>query len=419
MVGLILALVPSQAVGQQTGSARPAAPEPGSELEVVLLTFGPGQAIWEIWSHNAILIRDRSAGTEVAYNWGIFDFGQEDFVSRLFLGRMLYELRSYHAPDLMDYYESVGRDVWLQDINLTPNQRSELQRLVKTNDTDANRSYLYDYFLDNCSTRVRDVLDAVLDGQIRSATDSMETGTTFRWHASRLLQSRPWAYAGTQFGLGQRGDRPISAWEEMFLPLKLQQRLEGVRVVGADGAPVPLLGPRRRAFDREPAVVPQSAPGFMFGYLFFGLGLAAVLAMAARAGVAGNRAARWGFALVGGAWSLVIGFAGTALVLSWFFTDHTILQLNENALQFSPLSLPLALLIPAAVFGRGVRLARQFAVAAAALSVAGLVLQVIPLFDQVNGVVIAFALPVHVAIAWGLVALPARDRAAPGVRPAV
>jgi len=144
VVGVILALVPSQAVGQQTGSARPAAPEPGSELEVVLLTFGPGQAIWEIWSHNAILIRDRSAGTEVAYNWGIFDFGQENFVSRLFLGRMLYELRSYHAPDLMDYYESVGRDVWLQDINLTPNQRSELQRLVKTNDTDANRSYLYD-----------------------------------------------------------------------------------------------------------------------------------------------------------------------------------------------------------------------------------------------------------------------------------
>lgn len=402
VISVILALVPTQVMGQDAGSARPAAPEPGSDLEVVLMTIGPGQAIWERWSHNAIWIRDRSAGTEAAYNWGVFDFGQENFLPRLFLGRMLYEVQSYHAPALIDFYESVGRDVSLQDINLTPSQRLELQRLLIANDTDANRSYLYDYFLDNCSTRVRDVLDVVLDGQIRRATESMETGTTFRWHAARLLQSIPWAYSGMQFIVGHRGDRPISAWEEMFLPLKLQRRLEGIRVVGADGAPIPLMGPRRRAFDREPAAVPQSAPGFIFAYLFVGLGLAAMLAMAARAGAGGNRAARWGFALVGGAWSLVIGFAGTALVLSWFFTDHTVFQLNENALQLSPLSLPLALLIPAAVFGRGARLAKTLAVTAAALSVAGMVLQVIPIFDQVNGVVIALALPVHIAVAWGV-----------------
>lgn len=402
VIGVILALAPAQAVGQEAASARPAAPEPGSDLEVVLVTIGPGEAIWEKWSHNAIWIRDRSAGTEAAYNWGIFDFGQENFLPRLLLGRMLYELQSYHAPALIDFYESVGRDVWLQDIHLTPSQRLELQRLVRANDTDANRFYLYDYFLDNCSTRVRDVLDVVLDGQIRRATESMETGTSFRWHAARLLQSVPWAYSGMQFIVGHRGDRPISAWEEMFLPLRLQHHLEGIQVVAADGAPTPLMGPRRKVSDREPAVVPQSAPGFIFGYLFVGLGLAGALAMAARAGVGGNRVARWGFAFGAGAWSLVIGFAGTALVLSWIFTDHTVFQLNENALQLSPLSLPLALLIPAAVFGRGGRTARRLAVAAAALSVAGMVLQVIPLFDQVNGVVIALALPVHVVVAWGV-----------------
>ncbi len=101
---------------------------------------------------------------------------------------------------------------------------------------------------------------------------------------------------------------------------------------------------------------------------------------------------------------MAIGVAGTALVLSWFLTDHTVLQFNENALQLSPLSLPLALLIPAAVFGRGVRLTRHLAMAAAALSVAGMVLQVIPLFDQVNGVVIALTMPVHIAVAWGVLA---------------
>ncbi|GMR14044.1 MAG: hypothetical protein BMS9Abin29_2274 [Gemmatimonadota bacterium] len=418
MFGVILALVPAQIVGQEAGPAGPPEPEPGSDLEVFLLTMGPGRAIWELWSHNAIWIRDRSGGTDAAYNWGVFDFEQESFLSRLIRGQMLYELRSYYAPRMIDFYDSVERDVWVQDINLTPSQRLELQSLVQANDTDANRSYLYDYYTDNCSTRVRDVLDVVLDGQIRSATDSVDTGTTLRWHSARVLQSIPWAYWSMYFVVGQGGDRPLSAWEEMFLPMRLQYQLEQVWVVGADGAPIELLGPRRRMTAREPKVVPQSPPGFAFEYLYGGLALAALLALVAWRAAAGSRPARWGFALVGGAWSLAVGIAGTALVLSWFLTDHTILRLNENALQLSPLSLPLALLIPAAVFGRGVRLTRQLAVATAALSVTGLVLQVFPLFDQVNGVVIALALPVHVAVAWGIVTIPAGDRAAGGVRPA-
>ncbi len=411
MFAVILALLPVQAGGQEAASAGAAAPEPGSDLEVFLLTIGPGRAIWERWSHNAIWIRDRSAGTDAAYNWGIFDFQQEAFLPRLIRGRMLYELQSYHAPALIDFYESVGRDVWVQDINLAPSQRLELQRLVRANDTDANRSYLYNYYTDNCSTRLRDVLDVVLDGQIERAATSLETGTTLRWHSARVLQSMPWAYWGMHFVVGHGGDRPISAWEEMFLPLRLQHHLEDIRVARADGAAIDLLGPRRRMFDGDPQAVPQSAPGFAFEYLFVGLALAAMLALAARAGAAGSRPARWGFALVGGVWSLAIGIAGTALVLSWFFTDHTVLRFNENALQLSPLSLPLALLIPAAVFGRGVRPARHLAVAAAALSVAGMVLQMIPLFDQVNGVVIALTLPVHVAVAWGVFNLLPRDGA--------
>ena len=66
-VGVILALVPTQVVGQEVAPAGPEAREPGSHLEVVLLTIGPGQAIWERWSHNAIWIRDRSTGIEAAY----------------------------------------------------------------------------------------------------------------------------------------------------------------------------------------------------------------------------------------------------------------------------------------------------------------------------------------------------------------
>ena len=67
---------------------------PGSHLEVFLMTMGPGDAIWERFSHNALVVRDNRAGTEVAYNWGIFSFSQTDFVPRLLRGRMRYWMAS-------------------------------------------------------------------------------------------------------------------------------------------------------------------------------------------------------------------------------------------------------------------------------------------------------------------------------------
>ena len=189
------------------------------------MTIGPGDAIWERFSHNALVVRDNRARTEVAYNWGMFDFNQVGFWPRLARGRMLYSMQGFPASAWLDVYRRANRDAWLQPVNLTPAERLELQVLVQELDTEANRYYRYDYYRDNCSTRVRDVLDRVLGGQIRAATEDIDTGTTYRWHTARLLQSVPVAYAGIQFVVGNRGDETISAWEEMFLPLRLKEHL--------------------------------------------------------------------------------------------------------------------------------------------------------------------------------------------------
>ena len=61
---------------------------PGSHLEILLMTIGPGDAVWEQFSHNAIVIRDERAGTDVAYNWGIFNFNDADYYPRLARGQM-------------------------------------------------------------------------------------------------------------------------------------------------------------------------------------------------------------------------------------------------------------------------------------------------------------------------------------------
>ena len=248
---------------------------PGSHLEVLLMTIGPGDAIWERFSHNAIVIRDDRARTEVAYNWGIFDFNDTDFIPRLARGRMRYSMQGFPSSTWLGVYRRANRDVWLQPVNLTPGERLELQAVVQELDTEANRYYRYDYYRDNCSTRVRDVLDRVLGGQIRAATGVTDTGTTYRWHTARLLQSAPAYYAGIQFVVGNRGDETISAWEEMFLPIRLKEHLEGIRIVDGQGETRPLLGEAVQVVEAVRDPTPLAAPDFLFPLLMLGTVLGA------------------------------------------------------------------------------------------------------------------------------------------------
>ena len=378
------------------------------------MTIGPGDAVWERFSHNALVIRDSRAQTELAYNWGIFDDHDEDFMLRLARGQMLYSMQGYEASRWLAGYSRDNRDVWLQRVNLTPGQRLELQALLTEMNTEANRYYRYDYFRDNCSTRLRDALDRVLGGQIRAATEGTDTGTTYRWHTARLLQSVPAAYAGIQFVVGNRGDETISAWDEMFLPLRLKEHLEGVRIVDAEGEPGPLLGEAVQVLEAVRDPVPLAAPDFLFPLLLLGTALGAFFAGLGWVAGDGKRWGRWALALSGAAWSTGVGLLGTALLLSWFFTDHVFWTLNENAFQANPVSLLLALVLMVLLVrdvlnpsdGRSEIWAGKRVGAVAkvvgGLAIAGLFVQVFPGFDQVNGEVMAVLLPAHVGLAWGV-----------------
>ena len=400
-------------VGAPTGDALPtvsADAPPGSHLAVSLMTIGPGDAIWERFSHNAIVVRDDRAQTEIAYNWGIFDFNDTDFIPRLARGRMRYSMQGFPTSSWLAVYSRANRDVWLQPVNLTPGERLELQALLEEMDTEANRYYRYDYYRDNCSTRVRDALDRVLGGQIRAATEDIDTGTTYRWHTARLLQSAPAAYAGIQFVVGNRGDETISAWEEMFLPLRLREHLESVRIVDAEGEPGPLLGEAVQVIQAARDPLPLAAPDPLFPLLLLGAALGAFFAGLGWAAGEGKRWSRSTLILAGAAWSTGVGLLGTALLLSWFFTDHIFWALNENAFQANPASLILAGLLFREALNRnghrrgsltGTRVLTAAKVVGG-VSIAGFCIQALPGFDQVNGEVLAVLLPVHVGLAWGV-----------------
>jgi hypothetical protein len=379
--------------------------EPGSELRVWLITIGPGDAIWERFGHNAIRLLDTSTGYDASYNWGIFDFEQEDFIPRFLRGEMLYMMAPFASEPMIEMYRAAGREVIAQELALTPSQKLELRDFAERNALPGNREYFYDYFLDNCSTRVRDLLDRVLGGALFERFGSEPTGMSYRDHTRRLTRPDPALYTGMDILLGSPGDQPITVWAEMFLPMTLRDAIRDLRVDDGEGGTRPLVMSEDLLAEARVADEPEEAPTWWPWYLLAGLlGGAAFAILGHRAG-AGSPRARWAFAGFGGLWGAIAGFAGLILV-AVLFTDHRFMAWNENLFLLSPLSLPLAVLVPLAAVRPPARMwAARVAGAVAALAVAGVVIGLAPFAVQQNAFEMALFVPLHLGVWRGVSAL--------------
>jgi len=396
-------------VGFATGTANAApAVADGSDIRVSIVTMGPGDAGWEKFGHIALRIQDPQGvlpqypeARDVMFNWGIFDFEQKNFYLNFLQGRMIYMTAAEDGPRSLQSYRESGRAVYEQVLHLTGAQKIELERRCLVATAEENKNYRYDYYRDNCSTRVRDILDDTLRGQIKQQTESKPSGVTLRWHTRRLLTDDLPLYVALQAELGHPVDQPISQWQEMFLPAKLRERLRELMVTQPDGSKAPLLESEQvvSAGDKPPEALapPRSVPyallsGILLGGAFVGLTVLIVRK---------KRFARTGLIVLGLGWLLLVGIGGAISAWAWIGTDHFVAKYNENLLQVTPLALILAFLLPKAS-GGGKRAAFIASAIIAGLSVLGLSLKVTPFFFQVNGDMIALCLPVHLALCWSL-----------------
>jgi len=288
MVGVVAAMGASGISGQETTRE---AVVTADDLRVEVLTADPGDLIWERFGHNALRIVDEASGLDVAWNWGVFDFRQEDFIPRLVRGTMLYQMAPYSTEAFLREYVAAGRAVWSQELDLTPSERQLIQQAVIENYRPENRFYRYDYYRDNCSTRIRDILDRALGGRIRAETGDVVTGTTYRWHTRRLLRDVFWAYAGIQLVLGNRADEPITAWQEMFVPMRLRDYLSRA-TVEREGVNVPLVREARLLVPSNRGPVPEAPPRRFPVFLLVGVAWGGAILLAAKGAVAGHGRAR-------------------------------------------------------------------------------------------------------------------------------
>ena len=320
--------------------ARPAAAqEPGSNLQVYLMTMGAGADIEERFGHNAIWIRDTVAHSDLIYNFGTYDFprtvpGLIAFGAEFAMGPPRYWLGvDRNLDNELSLYQSRQRDLSAQELNLTPAQRADLAARLAVNARDENKYYLYDYFRDNCSTRVRDILDLELGGALKRATLGKPADGTLRFHTRRSITNDKLLYFGIDLAFGPRVDRPLDQWDEMFLPEKVAAHVNELTVPGADGKPDSLV---KRSFSLltigayhvEPA--PPAWGGF---FLAIGLVVAALIKLASARG----RVAMVG-RVIGGAWMLSMGIGGLVLLAFWIVTQHVATWQNHNLLIVSPLA---------------------------------------------------------------------------------
>ncbi|MFL5544536.1 MAG: DUF4105 domain-containing protein [Gemmatimonadaceae bacterium] len=377
--------------------------EPGSELTVYLLTFGWGDEVWERFGHNAIWIKDRARGTDTTYNWGMFDFNQPHFLRRFLTGDTRYWMEPIELRAMLQYYQQHDRSILAQELNLSPAQRVKLRDFVRWNALPQNKFYRYDYYLDNCSTRLRDALDHALGGQLQTGTVSRKTPGTFRWHTQRLMKGDIPLYAGVTLALGRPADKPISVWQEMFLPVRMANDLRTVNVADSIGAPIPLVRSETAIFTAGRSPEPATAPNYFPLFVGIGLFYALLIVILVRTAEHGSGVSLFAATSLATLWSLIAGFCGVALVIAWLFTKHHFMGRNENLMQLNPLSIALVVLIPLAVYGRRA-ISRTIKIAGfiSVVCLLAFVLQGLPFLDQNNGEIIALGLPINLAVWWAV-----------------
>ena len=380
---------------------RPPATQPESTLEVFLITVGAGRQVWERFGHNAIWVRDTVRGIDRAYNYGMFSFDDPGFLSRFVRGEMDYWMEGFETERMLRAYAAADRSIWVQELDLTAEQKQALYEFEQWNERPENRLYRYDYYRDNCSTRVRDALDQALGGELRESFDDVETGTTYRSHFRRLMAPDPPIYAGGSFAIGPATDRPISAWEEMFLPVRMMEYLREMTVPDGDGSERPLVKRELTVYESTLGPEPEAPPDWTFRFLAAGVAFAGLFVLLGWLG-SKWRGARFLAALASATWAFVLGIGGVFMLGIWFLTAHWAGYRNENLFFLNPLALALAVLIPYAAVAKpwAVRWARGLAIFIATAAILGLILQPLPWLPQTNAEIIAAVLPPTLAMTW-------------------
>lgn len=299
-------------------------------VRISLLTCGPGNQVYSLYGHTAIRFQDIGRDQDLVINYGMFSFHQRFFIIRFVFGLTDYEMGIVPFTDFLSEYAGEGRWVKQQTINLTREEKMAITQAIDENYRPENKTYRYNYFYDNCTTRARDMITDHINGSVLYHEDR-STVNSYRSMVHQWTTEHPWARLGNDLLLGVKADSRTNPAERQFLPDSLRKDFDDALIINKDGS--------RRALVAQtawliPPVDKSAAKEFPLSPLQCALILLAVtLAVCAMEWY--RRKIYWGYD------ALLMAADGAAglILLAMVFSQHPTVSLNTQILLFCPLSL--------------------------------------------------------------------------------
>jgi len=300
-----------------------------AEAEISLITCGPGQnELYSAFGHSALRVKDPQQRLDLVFNYGTFDFDQPNFYLNFARGNLLYQLSVSNWQRFIYTYQIEGRYVKEQVLDLDSAQAQAYFDFLLQNAQEGNREYLYDYFYDNCATRIRDGLEQSLPKvEIEFSGEAhYQPPLSIRQLCDEYLLYQPWGDMGIDICLGLPMDKEADQQIEMFLPDLLADAFSDAQIKNGNQLRPLVREERELLAQKSNPEIPLWQPYLAFGGLLVLVVLFTVFAY--------NRikAIRYLDALL----YLISGLLGIFLLALWLLTDHKAAAWNFNLLIFLP-----------------------------------------------------------------------------------
>ncbi|QCX38834.1 DUF4105 domain-containing protein [Aureibaculum algae] len=292
------------------------------QAEISVITVDPGHNLYDTFGHSAFRVRDKVLRMDLAFNYGIFDYNTPNFYGKFAQGKLLYDLAAYPFSYFYRSYTEENRTIREQVLNLSLSEKQAFFDFLQNNAKPENKSYLYDFFYDNCATRLKDVAQNVLQEKVVFQTNFIEgKDETLRSLIHQYAQKKhPWGTFGIDLALGSIIDKKATPKDYLFLPDNIYNTYAESTI---NGQPiVKKTNVLFKAKDKETNGFKYFTPTIVFSLIAL-----LVIWITYHDHKKQKRSKVLDFTLF-----FVTGLIGVVVLLLWFATDHSATKDNYNFL---------------------------------------------------------------------------------------
>lgn len=308
-------------------------------IQISLLTCGPGEEVYSLYGHTAIRFHDLKNNQDLVINYGMFSFSQRFFIIRFVFGLTDYEMGIMPFDAFMEEYESEGRWVKEQVLNIPLQDKMKIAMAIENNYLPENKTYRYNYFYDNCTTRARDILIKNISENVE-VKDNQCVKSSYRKEIHKWNANHCWARWGNDLLLGVNADRSIDRKEQQFLPDNLSKDWKTATIKYANGKVYPFISQEHYLIGKTLSTKDSAQNSNIFNpYTLIGAIILVILLASWK-----KTSHPLPYKIVMFCVWLTTGLCGI-IITAMIFSQHPTVSLNFQILLLNPLNL--GMLIPA------------------------------------------------------------------------